>query len=181
MCERCAQVDPKKRPSISELIDSFYKDYYCDIHIHGLNKYYSYESYLQQLSEVNVIETTKSIHSQMFKQYWVFIAEYDNIYSQDCLSQIYLKGLFLPRDIVKYFHYSSLVKRKMTLLIFIYQVKKLNLISIKLFIFFTRAAKKNYPNAQLSLGNIYYYGRYCKKKILKKQFIIMKQLLNKML
>lgn len=34
MCERCAQVDPKKRPSISELIDSFYKDYYCDIHIH---------------------------------------------------------------------------------------------------------------------------------------------------
>lgn len=58
MCERCAQVDPKKRHSISELIDSFYKDYYCDIHIHGLNIPED-ESYLQQLSEVNVIETTK--------------------------------------------------------------------------------------------------------------------------
>lgn len=86
-------------------------------------------TYSQQLSEVNVIETTKNIHSHMFKHNCAFIAEYNDIYSQDCLSQNYLRGLFLPRDIVKFFSFSQ---NRVKFLIFSYQV---NLIPIKLFIF----------------------------------------------
>lgn len=84
LCEKCLEIDPKKRPNISQLIDDFFIDIY------------SLETN-QQLSSQNIKNINK-MHTDRYKEFWFLTAEIDNPECAFNLGYIYDEGKIVNKD-----------------------------------------------------------------------------------
>ena len=155
ICEQCLQTNCTKRPPISAIIDDIYFNYYSKIY--------------PNISEADTIKTVKSIHTDKFHAYWLFIAEFSDPYSLLNLGLLYEKGKIVSRNIEKAFKYLSLAAEKniaeaqIKLGDIYFDDKNIFYDVNKAIHYYLLAANQNNPAAQFILGCFYYDGKFVHK------------------
>lgn len=85
--KKCTQLDEKKRPKISEIINDFYFNILVQFLIFKL--------------EENTIKSIKYIHTEKYFKFWVFLSEIEKPYSIYKIGKMYEKGEILKKNLFK--------------------------------------------------------------------------------
>ena len=93
MIEKCTLEDETQRPTISELINWFYIDYY---------------SRISKVDETNIIKNYRSLHNKNFFPFWFYLCEDKNHYAQCELGLFHNDESIFFIDIEKSIQYFTL-------------------------------------------------------------------------
>ena len=151
----CIKEDPKERPTIHELIKSFY--------IEVVSKTWNH------LLETDTIKTLENIHSDKYFVYMFLLSENDNPNSMYKLGRMHEKGVIFKKNINKVIHYYTLAadrnhKKAQNYLGNIYYTQR-NI--QKAIHYYTLAADQNVVEAQYNLGVIYFNKKFVPQDIKK--------------
>ena len=167
--EKCLNEDPTIRPSMSEVIYTFYVNFLSN----NKDKKNIYESLLKEnnydLFILGLIyENGKYIERDINKaiHYYTLAANQNNSSAQFSLGLIYYLNQYVKQDINKSIHYFSLAANQNNSKVqynlgVIYEEGQYVTRDIdKAINYYTLAADQNHSNAQYNLGAIYYLNKY---------------------
>ena len=160
ICKKCTIIQPNKRPTILEIMNFFYVNYYSDIFMtksfdnlmnslnydHTMKNNINYflmaaDSNLSdaQLKVANFYFSGQYLHQDIQKavNFYTLAADLNHPVAQFILASLYKDGKHIPHDTDEMIHYYSL------------------------------AADNDVPQAQSILGEFYLYGKYVRKDIKK--------------